>query len=246
VRGRRLFLIAIAAVLLASAAAVVGSGLWTPWSQHYVQGVDVSQHQGPIDWRALAGSGVRFVYIKATQGSNHVDPRFRANWDGAARAGLYRGAYHYFTLCKPGAVQAALFIRTVPRVSGALPPVVDLEHKGPCRRSPMLANTDEQIRDYLNVVEKQYGVRPILYVTREFHDAHLRKLSGERFWVRSLFTEPGFRAREWIFWQHHNRAFRPGVSTPIDLDSFRGDEAALAALARGSAAPLRQSRKERP
>jgi lysozyme len=105
---------------------------------------------------------------------------------------------------------------------------------GPCRHGPTFTNVNDNVRDYLDIVERHYGVRPILYVTREFHDAHLENIRGERFWVRSLFVEPRFRQRDWVIWQHHNRARRPGVSKPIDLNSFRGDEAALAALADGT------------
>jgi lysozyme len=85
-----LALVALSAAiaLLIGVGGLLATGNWTPWSQRYVQGVDVSHHQGPIDWRALAGSGVRFAYIKATEGSDYVDPAFAANWTEAARAGV--------------------------------------------------------------------------------------------------------------------------------------------------------------
>ena len=57
-------------------------------------GVDVSLHQGVIDWRRVAADGVSFAYIKATEGGDHTDPLFAGNWERAARAGLQRGAYH--------------------------------------------------------------------------------------------------------------------------------------------------------
>lgn len=230
-----------ALLLLGGACAIVGAGgvafvrgAWTPWADRYVQGVDVSWHQGPIDWRALAADNVRFAYIKATEGGDHVDERFALNWDDASRAGLYRGAYHFFTLCRSGADQAAHFIATVPKVEGALPPAVDLEHKGPCRQGPTMTDVVAQTRTFLDLVERHYGVRPILYTTREFHDLHLEELRGERFWIRSLFTPPSFRERDWVIWQHHNRANKAGVTAPIDLNAFRGNEAALAAFAGAS------------
>jgi lysozyme len=226
-----LALIVIAAALIGAAAMAFGA--WTPWTGSTITGVDVSRHQGLIDWRALAGTDVRFAYIKATEGADYVDERFADNWAGAAEAGLYRGAYHFFTLCKPGAAQAANFIRAVPREAGALPPAVDLEHMGPCREGPEVADVNAEIQVYLDALETHYGARPILYVTREFHDAHLAEYSGERFWVRNLFARPNFRQRDWIIWQHHNRARRAGVAGPVDLDAFRGDEAELSELAVG-------------
>jgi lysozyme len=56
-------------------------------------------------------------------------------------------------------------------------------------------------------------------------------VTGERFWIRSLFRWPQFRRREWVLWQHHNKAHRPGVQGPVDVNSFRGDDAAFDAFA---------------
>jgi len=222
--------LALAAAALASAVGLllltpsIGLGKLTP-------GVDVSWHQGAIDWRALTATDVRFAYIKATEGGDHIDPRFAENWRGAAKAGLRRGAYHFFTLCQSGARQAAHFTAIVPNEPGALAPAADLEHMGPCRRGPQIADAPHEIRIFLDALETHYGVRPILYATREFHDAHLRDFRGERFWVRSLYLRPTFRQRDWVIWQRENRAHRRGIAGPVDLNLFRGDEAALQRLA---------------
>ncbi|MEZ6022907.1 MAG: GH25 family lysozyme [Hyphomonadaceae bacterium] len=226
-----------AAALALAALIAIGGGWWTPWAARYVQGVDVSWHQGAIDWRALAADDVSFAYIKATEGADHVDSRFAANWRDAGAAGLYRGAYHFFTLCQPGAAQAANFIAVVPRAAGALPPAVDLEHMGPCRRGPTMTDVVAEARIFMDAVEAHYGARPIIYTTRQFHDAHLAALQGERFWIRSLGVSPRFRQRDWVIWQHHNRGHKRGVSGPIDLNAFRGDAAALARFASSPTRP---------
>jgi lysozyme len=214
-----------------------GAGLWTagwvPWPAAHVTGVDVSHHQGRIDWKKLAETDVRFAYIKATEGGDWVDPRFQENWREGHEAGLLRGAYHFFTLCRPGSVQADNFIRTAPRAPGMLPPAVDLEHLGPCTQGPTMIDPWPEISVYLDRLQSHYGVRPVLYATREFHDAFLRDVANERFWVRSLIVPPSWRTNEWVIWQHHNLARRPGVSGPVDLNAFRGDEAELAAFAGG-------------
>jgi lysozyme len=228
-------LVATLIVLVAAAGAIFGSGWLNPWLNHYVEGVDVSRHQGAIDWRALAGSGVKFAYIKASEGADFRDDRFASNWRESAATGIKRGAYHFFTLCRPGAEQAANFLRTVPRDPNALPPAIDLEHMGPCREGPQVEHVGAEVRSFLDLVQATTGVRPILYVTREFHDAYLAELNGERFWVRSLFRKPDFRQNDWIIWQHHNKARRHGVSGPVDLNAFRGDEAALERFATSGA-----------
>lgn len=229
----RLALSAFAAAALLALAAITAAagGWWTPWASRYIQGVDVSWHQGAIDWRALAEDDVAFAYIKATEGGDHVDPLFEANWRQAGEAGLYRGAYHFFTLCRPGALQASNFMAVVPRAAVALPPALDLEHMGPCREGPTMTDVIAEARAFMDRVETHYGVRPIIYTTREFHDAHLSELEGERFWIRSLGAQPSFRQTDWVIWQHHNRGHRRGVQGPIDLNAFRGDADALAAFA---------------
>ncbi|MGE3867588.1 MAG: GH25 family lysozyme [Hyphomonadaceae bacterium] len=213
-------------------AAAIGLGAWNPWAVKYVHGADVSRHQGAIDWRALAKTDVRFVYIKASEGGDHRDPAFAANWRGAGEAGLYRGAYHFFTLCRAAEAQAANFLAAAPREAGALPPAVDVEQKHACRQGPTIADPAGEVRRFLDLVEQRTGARPIVYTTREFHDAHLDgALAGERFWLRALFAEPDFRQKDWVIWQFHHNARRAGVQGPLDLNAFRGDEKALAAFA---------------
>jgi lysozyme len=220
----------LGAALLIGVVAATMLGLWTPWASRYVQGVDVSHHQGAIDWRTLAQQDIAFAYIKATEGATHVDTRFAENWEQVGSTGLYRGAYHFFTLCQPGTRQAANFIAVVPRAAGALPHALDMEHMGPCGEGPTMSDIVGEMRAWLDVVEAHYGTRPLIYTTREFHDAHLRDVTGERFWIRSLGVSPRFRENDWVIWQHHNKARRRGVQGPIDLNAFRGDAEALAAF----------------
>ncbi|MBV8795476.1 MAG: glycosyl hydrolase family 25, partial [Hyphomicrobiales bacterium] len=65
-----------------------------------IHGIDVSKFQGDIDWNAVASSGVKFAWIKATEGGNRADARFQANWSGAKSAGVPHGAYHFVYWCR--------------------------------------------------------------------------------------------------------------------------------------------------
>jgi lysozyme len=118
-------------LVLTAAAVLYMNGYWYfnyPSKNKYpVRGIDVSHHQGKIDWLKVKGEEIHFVFIKATEGSSHKDTEFNRNWNGATGAGLIKGAYHYFSFCKPGIEQAQNFINTVPVNSGALPPVIDFE-----------------------------------------------------------------------------------------------------------------------
>jgi lysozyme len=228
---RRLPLFAVVVIgAIAAAGAAIAIGMWRPLGNDYVEGVDVSEHQGQIDWDALSRSNVRFAYIKATEGARYVDPRFAANWRGAGHAGIRQGAYHRFSLCRPVRAQANNFFHTVPRTYGALPPAVDVENMDGC--GSRTVNAHDQIESFLDLLEQHYGVRPILYVTRQFHQAHAGEFPHERYWLRSLYAAPDFRTGQWVIWQHHEAGRRPGIEGDVDVNSFRGNARALEAFAR--------------
>jgi lysozyme len=232
------------ALLLGLAALAGGAGLAGVLAYPHVElarwrydviGVDVSNHQGDIDWPVLARTDIAFAYLKATEGGDFHDRRFRANWDGAKKAGLPRGAYHFFTLCRSGADQARNFIGLVPREPGALPPALDLEDMGACRTGSQVVNLVEEIVTALGMLEAHYGRRPLLYVTSEFDAAFLREhFTTETFWARSLVLPPQFRTDQWLIWQYHNCGRRAGVNGPVDLNAFRGSKRQFDAFVTGT------------
>ncbi len=231
---------AAALVAALAAAALVHYGvIWLhdPDPVRYpVRGIDVSHHQGAIEWSAVGARRIDFAFIKATEGGDHVDSRFAENWRGAASAGIARGAYHFFTLCRAGSEQARNFISIVPRENGALPPVVDLEYEGNCRNRPAEFVVLDEIKAFLDAVERRYGVRPILYVTREFYDRHLRgALPGYRIWLRAVYERPVLPdGRAWDFWQYSSRGRVAGIDGRVDLNVFRGTRREFDALVSAS------------
>ena len=215
------------------AAAVIGlAGVWLAWSlaarwqpsdsRYPLQGIDVSHHQGAIDWARLPAQGVDFAYIKASEGGDHRDPAFAANWEGARKAGIQRGAYHFFTLCRPGAEQAANFIATVPADPDALPPAVDLEFLGNCSRHISPAEFHAQLATFLHLVEGRYRKPVILYLTNEFDRTYQVSAHVDRpLWLRSLVFEPHFAKRPWRLWQASNFRRLDGISGRIDWNVAR-------------------------
>jgi lysozyme len=232
------------AVLLGLGALAGGAGLGGVLAYPHIDvarlwydviGVDVSNHQGDIDWPTLGRTDICFAYMKATEGGDFRDRRFQANWEGAHKAGLLRGAYHFFTQCRSGADQARNFIGTVARESGALPPVVDLEHMGPCSAGPQLADLVGEVATFLGMLEAHYGRRPIIYTDVMFDAAYLRgHFTRETFWTRSIVLPPWFRMDQWLIWQFHNYGRRAGINGPVDLNVFRGSRRDLDRLAVGA------------
>ena len=81
-----------------------------------VQGIDISKYQGDIDWARARKDGIRFAYLKVSEGGDRVDDRFYDNWAGAAAAGIPRGAYHFMYWCRTASEQAEWFAQAVPQM----------------------------------------------------------------------------------------------------------------------------------
>jgi lysozyme len=196
------------------------AGRWHPSRTDYpLQGIDVSHHQGPIDWTSLRAQGVDFAYVKASEGGDHRDSAFAANWAGAKAAGIMRGAYHFFTLCRPGAEQAANFIAAVPADPDALPPAVDLEYLGNCSRAVAPPALRAELAEFIRLVESKYRKPVILYLTAEFDRAYGVSAGFKRpVWLRSLIREPRFGNRPWAVWQASNFRRLDGVAGRVDWD----------------------------
>jgi len=196
---------------------------------HAVHGVDVSRWQGEIDWERLRSQGANFAYIKATDGGDHLDPLFRKNWRGAEAAGLRRGAYHFFYWCRTAGEQADWFIRNVPKIEGALPPVIDVEWNGEssCKRRPSPAKVREKMQVFMDKLEAHYGQRPVIYTAPDFYADNLKgAFLDYPFWLRSVAAHPSKRypGRKWVFWQYSGSGLSHGVRGRIDLNVFYGSE----------------------
>ena len=193
-----------------------------------VHGIDVSRWQGDIDWRSARAAGIAFAYIKATEGGDLLDPMFRTHWDGARNAHVHHGAYHYFYFCRSAKEQAQWFIQHVPRDPTSLPPVLDMEwnHQSPtCKLRPSGEHVRAEAKLFLDILERHYGRRPIIYTTVDFfHDTKIGELANTQFWVRSVAAHPEdiYPGEDWTFWQYTGTGVVPGVRGPVDINVFAG------------------------
>jgi lysozyme len=198
-------------------------------SRFPIHGIDVSRWNGDIDWQAVRAAGVRFAWIKATEGGDHLDPRFRENWANAKAAGVPRGAYHFVWWCRPGHEQVEWFKRNVPREADALPPVLDVEFQPKSRNCPKKIVREEalaKMRLMLREMELHYGRKPVIYVTVDFYAAimHPDEFKDYPVWVRSTKYEPSvhYPGRVWTFWQYQSDARIPGIRGKTDSNAFYG------------------------
>ncbi|MBS1122044.1 MAG: Lyzozyme (1,4-beta-N-acetylmuramidase) [Deltaproteobacteria bacterium] len=200
-----------------------------------VPGIDVSYYQDTIDWKQVRRAGVRFAFIRVSDGTTVPDSLFAQNWGAARRAGVLRGAYQYFRPDQSATAQADLVIAAVKRDRGELPPVIDVETDG--GRSP--AQLAQRVEIWVTRVRSALGVEPIIYTGPEFwrDKAGGADLTTQPLWVahytaRCPTTPAPWTA--WTFWQYSDRGTVPGITRPVDLDVFAGSLTDLEDFARRS------------
>lgn len=235
-----------AVVLLAVLAAVIAAAIlsvfllakqkkifinrWFVDETNRIIGVDVSSYQADIDMGRLKEQNIQFIFIKATEGSGSQDSRFAENWENAQEAGLPAGAYHFFSYDSEGRTQAENFIRTVGTdLTGRLIPAVDVEYYGDKEENP--PDKDDVIRElrvFLEIVEQEYGVKPLIYTRPDLYDKYLKgEFDGYKKWMSSLYTPLRWNYRDdWYIWQYLNRGELEGYTGGekyIDLNVLNRD-----------------------
>jgi len=194
-----------------------------------IQGIDVARYQENVDFQKARAAGIHFVFMKATEGRDYIDPDFQRNWIRARDAGMPRGAYHFMTWCSTAAEQAAWFANQVPADPSALPPVLDLEwnNHSSCKVKPSKADAMERIRIMLDAMERHTGKLPIIYTDMNFHRDILEgEYLPNTFWLRSTAAEPHerYKNRPWTFWQYTQTGVVPGVRGEVDRNVFYGSQ----------------------
>ncbi|PTL33113.1 glycosyl hydrolase family 25 [Prevotella sp. oral taxon 376] len=185
-------------------------------------GIDVSHHQGIIDWMAVAqDTAIQFVYVKATEGSTHLDSMYERNIREANLVGLNVGSYHYLTSSSAITDQFSHFRRHVKPKEQKLRPMIDVEPEG------VKGWGKKALQDSLALfcwyVKKHYGVYPIIYSYAKFYNEWLapRFNHFNIFLARYNGEEPMVEgAGEHNIWQHTDQGYINGIKTEVDLDIF--------------------------
>ena len=195
-----------------------------------VHGIDVSKYQGDVNWSAVKQSGIKFAWIKSTEGGDHIDEKFLQNWQSSHQAGVPRGAYHFMFWCRSAEEQAAWFKQNVPADADALPPVLDVEWNGDSKTCPKKVPRAEALaamKRFLRAVEAHYHKRPIIYTSIDFYrEIIVDELHDYPLWVRTVRAHPVARYanRPWTFWQYTETGDVAGVKGPVDRNAFVGTE----------------------
>ncbi len=196
-----------------------------------IHGIDISRYNPAIDWAKAERAGIRFAFIKATEGQDDRDPSFAKWWSQAGKSRIQRSAYHFYYFCAGPENQAKNYINAVPKSQASLPPVLDVEWNPTsptCKTRPPAAKVVADLQKWLTIVERHYGQKPIIYTTVDFYADNLSRgeLPGYQYWLRSVKAEPRFiyKSRPWVFWQYTGTGSVPGIKGPVDINVFNGSQ----------------------
>ncbi|MBQ9312025.1 MAG: glycoside hydrolase family 25 protein [Bacteroidales bacterium] len=192
------------------------------YNKYPVVGIDISSHQGDIDWQLVSESNISFAFMKATEGEDFVDKNFDKNWKKAKANNIITGAYLFYRFNKDGKIQADNFINTVKLEDNDLPPVVDFELSYGNRFSSVSHN---QIQNHLLKcllqLEKHYKCKPIIYTNVNTYNKYIKgSFDDYPLWLCKLCTEPSLKT--WTFWQYTHKGIVPGIKGSVDMNFFNG------------------------
>lgn len=170
----------------------------------YVKGVDISHHQGVINWSKSDKKLFSFVYIKSTEAAKFKDPLFKHNWNGAKGVGIYVGAYHVYNFKISGRSQAMNFINTVPKYKNSLPPAIDL-HLISSVTNEEKSKMIKELKIFNKLLLNHYGKNPIFYICNSQHKKYLLGHFNNPVWTWHYTekTKPSkFGNKSWTMWQY--------------------------------------------
>ncbi|MEU9447989.1 lysozyme [Streptomyces sp. NPDC048277] len=205
------------------------------------EGVDVASYQGDVSWSGLLGSGVKWAYTKATEGTSYKNPYFTQQYNGAYDVGMIRGAYHFATPdTTSGAAQADYFADHGggwSRDGRTLPGVLDIEWNpyGSACYGKSASGMVSWITDFLNRYKARTGRDAVIYTATSWWSECTGNYGGfgsvNPLWVARYASEAGTLPAGWstyTMWQYTSTG--PTVG---DHDRFNGALDRVVALANG-------------
>jgi lysozyme len=188
-------------------------------------GIDVSHHQGKIDWDTLFAQPlspvIDFVYAKATEGQDHIDSEWEYNRAELLKNKVKHGAYHFFRPGTDPIEQVNHFLKNYKPQINDLAPVLDVEIEGV---SDLILI--QNVGKFLTELEKRTGKRPIIYTSYHFYRTKFKnKFEHHKFWI-AAYSEPFLLPKDEriLYWQFTDKGdlpFHKGVK--VDLNVSRVD-----------------------
>ncbi len=186
-------------------------------AQTRTRGIDVSKFQGTVNWAKVAkDSTIKFVYIRATEGTSIQDAYYKTNLKAARKAGLLVGSYHVYSSKTTAYQQMANMRKMVKKSEQDLVPVLDIEghHSG---RLYM-----ERVDKLLELMETEYGVKPMIYTSERVYKTHFATKKYAKYHI-FIANYRGYPTTRFTLWQYTEKGHCSGISGYVDFNRFHRD-----------------------
>lgn len=188
----------------------------------HIHGIDISHYQGQVFWETIAeNSNMAYVYIKATEGGDRIDPRYENNLRTAHKNGLAVGSYHFYRPKTPQHKQLKNFTTQCRPKEQDLIPMIDIEVTTGLRTEAFC----DSLFKFLDLVEKYYKQKPLLYTGANFYDKYLLgKLDGYKVMIAQYTQRQPILKDDldYILWQYTGKGHIKGIKGYVDKSRFMG------------------------
>lgn len=186
-------------------------------------GIDVSNHQGDIDWETVKNSGVEFVFIRIGYGHNREakimeDEKFRQNLEGARNVGLKVGLYFYSyaTEIWEAEEQANWIVKTLNGEKIDLPIVFDYETwKSFPTYNINIVDLNKVAKRFLDILHDN-GYEGMNYSSKYYLNT-IWNISEYPTWLAHYVSKTNYD-KDFKVWQFSNTGEVPGINGFVDLD----------------------------
>lgn len=223
-------------LLLGAAALVVLIGAYVTWHfilphsvnvdryRYPVAGIDVSKHNGDIDFEQVSDDDYQFVFIKASEGKTYKDDAFERNYEQAREAGLKVGAYHFFRKNRTAREQADNLLAAIRGKHLDLPLVIDLEDDWGNGATVSRQTAIDRVMEMIDILAGK-GYRVMIYTNLDGYEKYYKDLLGDHdLWLCS-FTSPDLLPHlPHVIQQFSHEGTVSGIDGNVDLNVWRGSE----------------------
>ncbi len=193
-----------------------------------IHGIDVSHHNGKINWERVSAVDekdvkIKFAFIKVSEGTSITDSDFKRNWAEAKENGILRGAYHYYIPWRDPDSQVAIFKKNVALKPGDFAPILDIEENSLRPDNKIISD----IGIWLKKIENYYGIKPIIYTNQSYFNKFIKgNYENYPLWIAD-YTKPVltlYDEENLHFWQYNKKGKLAGIKGDVDFNSYLKSE----------------------
>ncbi len=187
--------------------------------ENEIWGIDISHHQKSINWNEMEHNKPKFVFLKSTEGSTHIDTKHKVYKKRLKNLSIPTGSYHFFSYGSSGIKQAKHFLKNANVKKGDLTPVLDVEFKN---NMPNKDYVTKNITDFMNYITNEIGVPPLIYCECDYYNKYIKDKinTNTQYWISDFWRTPKCN---YLIWQKTDKFKHIAFKGTVDFNTFNGN-----------------------